>query len=67
MKRLIRNAHIGFAVAIAILAIGFWPTYESEEAFAALGTAAFFTGLAVCIGLSYRDERIREKRSRRDT
>jgi len=67
MKRLIRNAHIGIAVAIAILAIGFWPTHNNEDAAAALGMGAFFTGLGVCFGLSYRDERAREKHSRRES
>jgi hypothetical protein len=67
MKKLIRNAHIGIAVAIAILVVGFWPTHTSEDAVAALGMVAFFTGLGVCFGISYREERAREKRSGRES
>jgi len=66
MKKLIRNAHIGIAVSIAILVIGFWPAHNSEDAVVALEMIAFFTGLGVCLGLSFRDDRAREKRSRRE-
>jgi hypothetical protein len=61
MKMLVRNAHIGVAVAVVILVIGFWPARHSEDAVAALGMIAFFAGLGVCFGLSYRDERARDK------
>jgi len=65
MKKLIRNAHIGMAVSFAILVVGFWPVHNNEDAAAALGMIAFFTGLGVCLGLSYREERAREERSHR--
>jgi len=61
MKRLFRNAHIGIAVSAIILVVGFWPAHKSEDAVAALGMVAFFTGLEVCFGLIIRDERTRNK------
>ncbi len=61
MKRLVRNAHIGIAVGVAVLVVGFWPAHNSEDAVAALGMVGFFTALGVCFGLSYRDERARHK------
>jgi hypothetical protein len=63
MKRLIRNAHIGIAVGIAFLVIGFWPAHNSEGAVGALGITAFFMGLGVYLALNIRDERERKKRT----
>jgi uncharacterized membrane protein len=67
MKKMFRNAHIGIAVSIAIVVLGFWPIRHSEGAIDALEIAAFFIGLGVCFGLCYRDERAREKQSSRSS
>jgi len=59
-KRL-RFAHIGIAVSVSILVLGFWPVRHSEDAVAVLGTVAFFAGLAVCLVLGLRYERNRDE------
>ncbi len=61
MKRLFRNANIGIAVSMLILVVGFVFLYDDEAALKALGAVAFFTGLAVLLGLNIRDERARRK------
>jgi uncharacterized membrane protein YiaA len=62
MKRLLRNAHIGMAVGLALLVVGFWPAHTSESAVGVLGVAAFFTAIGVYLGLNIRDERVRGRR-----
>jgi hypothetical protein len=67
MKMRVRNAHIGIVVSAVILIGGLWPARNSEDAVAVLGMVAFFTGLGVCFGLTYRDERVRDKDGQRSS
>jgi hypothetical protein len=65
MKRLIRNVHVGIAVGFTLLAVGFWPVHESEDATGALGIVAFFVALGVYLALNIRDERKSRRGARR--
>ena len=62
MKRLFRNANIGIAVSVTMLVIGSVVLYDNEAALKGLSAVAFFTGLAVLLGLNIRDDRARRKR-----
>jgi hypothetical protein len=64
MRKFFRNANIGLAVAAAVLAVGFWPTYRSETAFTVLGFVAFAVGMGVYIALNLRYERAQDKKAR---
>jgi hypothetical protein len=57
----LRNANIGIAVIVAILAAGFVPLHGSKSATEALAAGAFAAGFAVFLILNRRDERAESK------
>jgi len=63
MKRLFRNANIGIAVSMSMLVAGFAFLHGNEAALEVLSPVAFFSGLAVFIGLNIRDDRAQQRKS----
>ena len=57
MKKLIRNAHIGLAVCVAIYVIGLIVFHGNEAAMDVVGGAGPVACFAVYLGLNVRDDR----------
>lgn len=67
MKRGIRNANIGLAVAAAVLTVGFIFLHGNDGAMELLALGVFAVGMGVSILLDRRDERARARRTRRSS
>lgn len=65
MRRLLRNAHIGLGVGMIVALVGTVLLHGNESALNALSVAVIVTTFGIFATLSIRDERARDKDSRR--
>lgn len=65
MRRLFRNANIGFAIGAVVMIGGAILFHGNSAAYSATAVASFIIAMAVCFGLIIRDERAGRKDSHR--